>query len=103
MELRFVSGSWAIFEPPESLGEFGCDIMLLLTDGSVLIHNAYQNQTANWSRLTPDEKGNYLNGSWSPPLPMANSRLYFSSGILMDGRAYVIGGVCHAGERYATW
>lgn len=55
-----MSGSWSLFQPPSSLGEFECDTMLLLTDGSVLIHNAYQGLTANWSRLTPDDKGNYL-------------------------------------------
>ena len=37
--------------PPVSASNFACDTMLLLPDGSVLVHDAYG---ANWLRLTPD-------------------------------------------------
>src|SRR5215469_8508806 len=35
---------------------------LLLTDGTVIIHNANQ---SDWWRLTPDINGSYVNGTWS--------------------------------------
>lgn len=63
--------------------------MLLLTDGSVLIHDA---SGAGWLRLTPDGGGRYVSGSWSKVLPMAHPRQFFSSGVLMSGQVYVIGG-----------
>ena len=37
--------------------------MLLLTDGTVMCQEP--NGTA-WWRLTPDEWGDYVNGTWSP-------------------------------------
>ena len=84
-----MGGSWVAFAAPSWVGSFSYDTMLLLTDGSVLIHDAYQ---ADWLRLTPDGHGSYPTGSWSPKLQMANSRQFFSSGVLRDGRVYVIGG-----------
>jgi hypothetical protein len=84
-----MAGSWDVFSPPVSVGSFACDTMLLLTDGSVLVHNAYG---ADWLRLTPDIHGNYSTGSWSGRLPMSNSRQFFSSAVLRDGRVYVLGG-----------
>lgn len=69
--------------------------MLLLSDGTVLckslsgggdgIGNIY-------NKLTPDINGSYANGSWSSIAPMANTRLYYSSQVLKDGRVYVAGG-----------
>jgi len=84
-----VPGKWTTFEPPSSVGAFNADTMLLLTDGSVLIHQA---EGANWLRLSPDDEGNYKSGEWSGLLTMANSRQFFSSGVLKDGRVYVVGG-----------
>jgi hypothetical protein len=63
--------------------------MILLTDGSVLVHDAYN---ADWRRLTPDNQGNYTTGSWSAPISMSNSRQYFASGVLRDGLVFAIGG-----------
>jgi len=85
-----MGGSWSAFGPPSTVGSFAGETMLLLTDGSVLIHDA-QNW-ANWYRLTPDYLGNYPTGTWSPRLPMAIGRNFFSSAVLRDGRVYVIGG-----------
>src|SRR5207248_141668 len=65
------------------------DTMILLTDGSVLVHNAYGK---DWYRLTPDNKGGYDSGSWSGALSMANTRQFFASGVLQDGRVFAIGG-----------
>jgi hypothetical protein len=85
-----MSGSWSTFTPPSSMGSFSFETMLLLTDGSVLIHDL--NNYANWLRLIPDGQGNYPTGAWIGPLPMSIGRYGFSSAVLRDGRVYVIGG-----------
>ena len=82
-------GSWSTFSVPSSVGSFSPDTTLLLTDGSVLIHDAYG---AAWVRLSPDNEGNYESGSWSSELSMVNTRQFFASGILPDGRVFVVGG-----------
>ena len=88
-----MAGLWASFQPPASAGSFTPELMLLLTDGSVLIHDAGDGKgTKNWIRLTPDSRGSYPTGSWSSLLPMANARQFFSSAVLPDGRVYVMGG-----------
>lgn len=69
--------------------------MQLLTDGSILCKSegggsdGYGNI---WDKLTPDANGSYINGTWSSIAPMINTRLYFSTQILKDGRLYVAGG-----------
>ncbi|MBJ7600939.1 MAG: hypothetical protein DLM67_09605 [Candidatus Nephthysia bennettiae] len=65
------------------------DTMFLLTDGTVLVHNANGKE---WYRLTPDAKGDYETGTWSKAINMANTRQFFASGILRDGRVFAIGG-----------
>jgi len=69
--------------------------MILLSDGSVLC-KSYSGGTDGigniWNKLTPDIHGSYANGTWSSIAPMINTRLYFSSQLLMDGRLYVAGG-----------
>jgi len=63
--------------------------MILLTDGSLLVHHAYGK---SWYRLTPDDQGRYESGSWSAAINMSNTRQFFASGVLMDGRVFAIGG-----------
>ena len=65
------------------------DTMFLLTDGSVLVHHAYGKA---WYRLTPDAQGKYETGTWSGAINMANTRQFFASGILRDGRVFAIVG-----------
>ncbi len=65
------------------------DTMILLTDGSLLVHHAYGK---SWYRLTPDDQGRYESGSWSAAINMSNTRQFFASGVLMDGRVFAIGG-----------
>ena len=66
------------------------DTMLLMTDGTVLILSANDNQT--WFRLTPDVFGNYVNGTWSLVGKMNIPRLYFASQVLQDGKVWITGG-----------
>lgn len=63
----------------------------LLTDGTVLIQNSF---TTGWVKLTPDEYGSYLNGTWSTvaPLPAGYAPYAYASAVLADGRLVVIGG-----------
>src|ERR1700728_3710000 len=92
-----MSGSWTTFNIPNtSTGAFSADLMILLTDGSVLCHNGYASlglgPANQWLRLTPDQNGKYETGSWSAEIDMQFARQWFGSGVLMDGRVFVIGG-----------
>jgi hypothetical protein len=84
---------------------FKVDTMLLLTDGTVMCH---EYETANWHKLVPDSKGNYINGTWQPMSPMpanapltqngpVNAPLYYASAVLKDGRVFVAGGEYNGG------
>jgi len=70
---------------------FFTDTALLLTDGTVIVHEYC---TSNWHRLTPDERGSYVNGTWSSinSMPSDYAPLYFASQVLPDGRVLVEGG-----------
>lgn len=70
-------------------------VMLLLSDGTVMCHSSSGGADGNgtlWDRLTPDVNGSYINGTWSTTAPMIDTRLFFSSQVLKDGRVYVAGG-----------
>jgi hypothetical protein len=70
---------------------FRASTALLLTDGTVMVH-AYEG--TDWWRLTPDNTGSYVNGTWSKlaSLPAGYSPLYYASAVLPDGRVVVEGG-----------
>ena len=82
------SGRWTKLtnQPP-----FQTDTALLLTDGTVMMHQYNSN---NWWRLTPDISGSYLKGTWSQLASMTPdyAPLYFASAVLKDGRVLVEGG-----------
>ena len=67
-------------------------VMLVLSDGTVLC-KTYSGGTDGigntWDKLTPNAQGSYIGGTWSTIAPMYDTRLYFSSQVLMDGRVYV--------------
>jgi hypothetical protein len=65
------------------------DTMMLMTDGSVLVHHAYGKA---FYRLAPDDNGRYESGTWTGPFNMANTRQFFASGVLKDGRVFAVGG-----------
>ena len=64
---------------------------LLMTDGTVMVQDSC---TSNWHRLTPDQNGNYVNGTWSKAatMPSGYSPLYFASAVLPNGYLMVNGG-----------
>lgn len=86
-------GSWT---PISTLAPDSCGgVMILLSDGSV-IAKAYTGGADSigsvWNKLTPDIHGSYVNGTWSTIATMHDSRLYFGSQVLKDGRVFVGGG-----------
>src|SRR5438067_11197925 len=70
---------------------FAASNPLLLTDGTVIAHNAC---AVDWCRLTPDNHGSYVNGTWSQiaSISAGYAPLSFSSAALADGRDIVDGG-----------
>jgi|SRR5215472_9304552 len=91
-----MAGTW---QPLAHQPTFNASTMLLLTDGRVMCQDA---GTANWHLLTPDAKGNYVNGSWSNAAPMHHTRLYYASAVLKDGRVFVSGGEYSDGSQSET-
>ena len=69
----------------------GALIVFQLTDGTVL---AQSDGESTWYKLTPDNTGSYVNGTWTQvgSLPPGYQPLYFASAVLADGRVAIIGG-----------
>ena len=84
-----VSGTWTPLAnfPPDQV-----DTGLLLTDGTVMMHVG--SCTGKWLRLTPDNTGSYVNGTWRKiaSMPSGYEPLYFASQVLRDGSVIVNGG-----------
>ena len=82
----YATGTWtALPAAPASVG-----LMMLLPDGSVL---AFGSGTSNTIyKLRPDALGHYATGTWSTLASMHDTRLYFASQVLKDGRVFVAGG-----------
>ncbi len=64
---------------------------LLMTDGTVMVQDAC---ASAWYALTPDQNGNYVNGTWvkKASLPSGYGPLYFASAVLPDGKLIINGG-----------
>jgi len=75
-------------QPPDVVG-----LPFLLTDGTVL---AQGTDLSTWWRLTPDDTGSYVNGSWtraaSIPYAWNYAPYAFASAVLADGRLLIEGG-----------
>src|SRR6185295_10266282 len=54
-----------------------------------------------WYRLTPDATGSYVNGTWTTLTNMHDSRLYYATQVLKDGRVFVAGGEYGTGGSHA--
>jgi hypothetical protein len=89
-----ISGTW---QPLTNAfpGKKFPDTALLLTDGSVIMHGGC---TSTWYRLSPDNTGSYVNGTWTQTanMPTAYKPLYVASQVLPDGRLIVQGGEYNA-------
>jgi hypothetical protein len=77
---------------------------MLLTDGTVMLAD---NGCQDWWKLTPDEFGSYVNGTWTQlaSLPDGYSPLYHASAVLPDGRVIIEGGEYNFsnGVFHAVW
>ena len=82
------AGSWTPLVNRPSVNSI--QLMILLTDGSVMVHTFDDGQT--WVKLTPDAKGSYINGTWVTLGKMITPRLYFASQILQNGNLWLMGG-----------
>jgi len=87
------SGTWTAVA---NTAPGGVALMLLLPDGTVMAHNG---SGSAWYRLTPDSQGHYINGTWTTLAAMHDTRLYFSSDVLLDGRVFIAGGEYGIGTR----
>jgi len=83
-----ITSKWLKLKNPPT---FLPDTALLLTDGTVMVHQYNSNK---WWRLTPDITGSYVNGTWSALASMQTgyAPLYFAAAVLADGRVLVEGG-----------
>jgi hypothetical protein len=81
--------------PLVNLAPDDIELMLLLTDGTVMAASGYRtnNQYGSaWYRLVPDSHGSYVNGTWTNMASMNYTRLWYSSTVLRDGGVFVAGG-----------
>jgi hypothetical protein len=80
---------------------FNASTALLLTDGTVMVQAI---ETGSWWRLTPNNTGSYINGTWSQlaSMPSGYAPLYYASAVLPDGRVVVEGGEYNQGTQAET-
>ncbi len=73
-------------QPPDGAG-----IAFLMTDGTVIVQG---NGESDWAKLTPDQFGSYVNGTWKTiaSLPSGYVPDAFASAVLADGRLIIEGG-----------
>ena len=70
----------------------GAQVMLLLSDGTVMTRGGGPNASKLWYQLKPDSTGSYVDGAWSSLASMGLERLFFSSDVLPSGKVFVVGG-----------
>jgi len=93
------TGQWSPLNNPVCTGNNPCippGMTMLLTDGTILVHEEQDGGEQNWFKLTPDAFGSYVNATWSQVASIPNALnyapLYFGSQVIADGRLTVIGG-----------
>ena len=96
--LPMAAQSWSALNNKAS---FGAGTALLLTDGTVMVQHT---DAGDWWRLTPDNTGSYINGTWKQmaSLPSGYGPLYFASAVLPDGRLLIEGGEYNFGSQIDT-
>ncbi len=79
-------------QPPDGVG-----LSFQLTDGTVMVQG---NSGNDWWKLTPDNTGSYLNGTWTQlaSLPSGYDPYAEASAVLADGRLLIEGGEYNFGQ-----
>jgi hypothetical protein len=82
---------WAPLANQPTFMASGASLPMLLTDGTVLVQDTC---ATDWWRLTPDQYGSYVNGTWTQVASMPADYAPFSnsSAVLADGRLLIEGG-----------
>jgi hypothetical protein len=76
--------------------------MLLLSDGTIMAAAGDGvTYSSAWYRLTPDTNGSYVNGNWTTLNSMHDTRLYYGTQVLKDGRVFIAGGEYGSGSKNA--
>jgi hypothetical protein len=86
------TGTWTTLANPFPAAAFGAQMLLLLSDGTVMVQGGADTSSTAWYKLTPDATGGYITGTWSPLASMHVGRLAYASNVLPDGRVFVMGG-----------
>ena len=75
----------------------GTNFAFQLTDGTVMCQ---ANREQDWWKLTPDNTGSYVNGTWTklPSLQPGYVPDGFASAVLADGRLVITGGRYNNGQ-----
>jgi hypothetical protein len=75
----------------------GANLAFQLTDGTVLCQ---ANSSQNWYKLTPDNTGSYVNGTWTQVASLQAGYVPddFASAVLGDGRVVITGGEYNNGQ-----
>lgn len=81
------AGTWT---PLTNTAPSGINLMMLLSDGTVMAQAG--GATNNWYKLTPNNRGSYVSGTWTTLANMHDTRLYGMSQVLPDGRVFIGGG-----------
>ena len=89
------------WQPLASPAPFDPGVMLLLTDGRVMVQNQGDSEagTGEWWLLTPDAHGDYADGTWkqAASMPSGYAPMYAASAVLPDGRLISVGGEYNVG------
>ncbi len=87
------SGTWTPLTHLMPDSGSGTGNMMLLSNGTVMIQGGGSGAGyTSWYALTPDSRGNYVDGTWSQLASMHLARLDYSSVVLPDGDVMVLGG-----------
>lgn len=96
------------FADPSTPFPGGAYTPMLLTDGTIMFQNTGYFATSEIWKLTPDEFGNYVNGTWSqlaslPVITASDGTVPYSpqshaSAVLPDGRVIFMGGEQNGSE-----
>ncbi|HEY3638133.1 MAG TPA: hypothetical protein VGK90_08260 [Rhizomicrobium sp.] len=76
-------------------------VTMQMTDGTVL---AQLSNSSNWWKLTPDNTGSYVNGTWTQvaSLPSGYAPYGQAEAVLADGRLVISGGEYNLGKQVFT-